>query len=137
MSENVILLKKLLLNASLFSIEYSGILSFKFSICSNSIYYNEIDLIIIEFISGCKIFDRGTNVDIDNNTLFNLVALEITDIKLFNDNFLEIFIDEKYIIKALDDNFNLNDRKWVIKDELNELNITFDGFELVSRGLIK
>ena len=33
-------LNKLLLNASLYSIEYSGILSFKFSISNKSIYYD-------------------------------------------------------------------------------------------------
>ena len=48
------ILNKLLLNASLYSIEYSGILSFKFSISNKSIYYDKIDEVIIEFVSGCK-----------------------------------------------------------------------------------
>ncbi|MDH1603050.1 MULTISPECIES: hypothetical protein [Empedobacter] len=131
------ILNKLLLNASLYSIEYSGILSFKFSISNKSIYYDKIDEVIIEFVSGCKIFNKITNFNIDNNELFELVSLDISNVKLFDDKFLEINIDDRYIIRALEDNFVLNDVKWIIKNKLNNYKIFYDGYKIETIDLIK
>ena len=72
-----------------------------------------------------------------NNELFELVSLDISNVKLFDDKFLEINIDDRYIIRALEDNFVLNDVKWIIKNKLNNYRIFYDGYKIETIDLIK
>ena len=52
--------------------------------------------------------------------------MDISNVKLFDDKFLEIYIDDRYIIRALEDNFVLNDVKWIIKNKLNNHKIFYE-----------
>ncbi len=65
------------------------------------------------------------------------MSLDISNVKLFDDKFLEINIDDRYIIRALEDNFVLNDVKWIIKNKLNNYKIFYDGYKIETIDLIK
>lgn len=124
-------LHELLVQSSLYSIEFSGILSFKFSVNVNSKYYQKYDDIIIEFVSGCTFIDINKNLILKNENIFDLVGLDVSNCVLKENNILEIVLDERFSIRSEMDTFDLLDRQWVLRDLKNEIYIINDGYQIL------
>ncbi|MGL5234451.1 MAG: hypothetical protein ACRC8Z_06835 [Empedobacter falsenii] len=125
------LLYELLADSSLYSLEFTGIISFKFSININSKYYPKYDDIIIEFVSGCVFTDLNSNLILKKENIFDFVGLNISNCFLEKDNVLQIILDEQFSIKSKIDNFDLLDRYWVLHDIKNEFYMINDGYQIL------
>ena len=109
-------LNYLLKEANLYSIEYIGYFILKFSISSDSNFYNKFQDIAIEFNSGCEILNINTeNVSIIPE-IFNLYGFNISNIEIEAEfNKLIISFENGYQIKSIIENDELIDRNWVIR----------------------
>lgn len=135
-------INRLLKDANLYSIEYCGYFILKFSISSNSIFYNKFENIEIEFISGCNILNSDSTNKSANEEVFNLYGSNILSVKFEEDNQLEIGFDNNSKILSILEEDELYDRNWIIRpvnnkdsyilNDSNEIFYTEDMKELIT-----
>lgn len=112
---------KILKNANLYSVEYTGYFSFKFSV-SNELN-SQVESIVVEFVSGCKIFDSAKkSLDLQEN-VFGLYSANIINARLLKENQLELEFDNGTHVVSINDTNELVDRNWVLK--INENNSSY------------
>ena len=105
----------LLKDANLYSIEYCGFFILKFSISSDSIFYNKFENIEIEFISGCSVLYSNSSNKSADEVIFSLYGSNILSAKFKENNQLEIMFDNNSKIVSNLKEDELFDRNWIIK----------------------
>ncbi|WP_445718031.1 hypothetical protein [Flavobacterium sp.] len=122
---------KALKNANVYSIEYCGFFSLKFSIYNELKFYENFQDVKIEFISGSVIVDSNGNNYSTEEKVFDLYGLSVLDAKLTEYNQFEIEFENGYKILSVVEENDLVDRVWVFKitDE-NDNYIFYDSTEL-------
>lgn len=128
------LLKELFIGSNLYSIEISGILSFKFSININSEYSEKYDDIIIDFISGVIFKDLENDKILEKENIFNFIGMNVSNCLLLSNNVIELILDNRYSIQSKIDDFELLDRQWVVRNIENSFFIINDGFRITIIG---
>lgn len=125
------ILRELLINSNVYSIEISGILSFKFSIDMDSKYSEKYDDIIIDFISGVILKDLKKNETIGREEVFNFIGKNVSSCFLLKNNVIELVLDNQYSIQSKIDDLELLDRQWELRDSEDRLSIINDGYQMV------
>ncbi len=110
--------------SNLYSVEYSGTFTLKFSVNNKSLLYQYITEFNIDFNSGF------TNIDNDHyNILLDLIGYEINDIYLEKDNCLVIKVNNTYIKTKIETD-ELVDVSWEIYSKDKTYYILNDSNEL-------
>jgi hypothetical protein len=109
-------LNRVLKNANLYSIEYAGFFSFKFSLSNELSFFKELDCVVIEFVSGCNILDSKETLLETKNVVFDLFGANISHVRLLEENQLDVEMDNGYKIISVNDENELIDRNWVLKN---------------------
>ncbi|MFZ1456144.1 MAG: hypothetical protein WAT22_17500 [Saprospiraceae bacterium] len=120
-------INKILYNANLYSIEFSGFISLKFTLTDESTLNNICDDVTLEFINGAILIDNnGKKVESIQN-IFYLFGSSIKYSALLN-NGIEIEFDNGFKIKSENPNVEdeLLDRNWVLSETVSGNYIIFN-----------
>lgn len=121
-------INEILKEANLYSIEYTGFFSFKFSLSDKSKLYSSINELIIEFNNG-YVFYKGDAIIENKEELLNLFGLNIINIQIENE-ILIIDLESNCKLESISSQDELIDRNWVIRSNDSKTYIINDSNEI-------
>ncbi len=123
-------INKILCKANIYSIEYSGFFTLKFSLSPESILYSLNNELIIEFVAGIILLKDNKALDDIKSNIFDIFGLCIEKINLDKQKILKINLEQGFTIKSVTEDNDLIDRNWVIRSYDNNSYIINDSSDL-------
>lgn len=120
---------RILRKANIYSIEYTGFFSIKFSLSNESSFYS-LNELIIEFVSGIKLFEYGNEIIDIESYIYKVFGMNVTYISISNETKISIDLEKGFSIESDSEKDELIDRNWVIRSLDNNTYIINDCSEL-------
>jgi len=120
----------LLNNAEVYSIEYSGFFTLKFTVSNESLFSNEFTELKLDFVSGLELY----SIEKNENELYKILdfyGTNVTHATLTTEKKIQLEFSNGNKILSLQDDSDMTDRDWILySDDLNENYIINDGSEI-------